>query len=110
MSTEIIVTIYTVVWEIFAGRNFHESLDLGLFVFLFSRMATCLVVFRLTLRGRLCVMNGNGKQGTIVYSRNKLLTLYFPKKELQDCSLLKMPMFEYESRIRGYHVIDYLEQ
>ena len=35
----------TVVSEIFAGHNFRKSLDLGLFVFLFSRMATCLLVF-----------------------------------------------------------------
>ena len=70
-----------------------------------------LIGFRLALRGHLCVMNGDRKQGTIVYSRDKLLTLYFSKKEMQDCSLLKMPTFEYESCIRGYHVLsDYLEQ
>ena len=63
-----------------------------------------LIGFRLALRGRLCVMNGDGTQGTIVYSRDKLLTFYFSEKELQDCSLLKMPTFEYESCIRGYHV------
>ena len=56
-------------------------------------------------------MNVDRTQGTIVYSRDKLLTFYFSEKELQDCSLLKMPMFEYESCIRGYHVLsDYLEQ
>ena len=48
-------------------------------------------------------MNGDGMQGTIVHSQDKLLTFYFSEKELQDCSLLKMPMFEYESCIRGYH-------
>ena len=63
-----------------------------------------LIGFRLALRGRLCVMNGDGTQGTIVYSRDKLLTFYFSEKEPQDCSLLKMPMFEYESCIRGCHV------
>ena len=63
-----------------------------------------LIGFRLALRGRLCVMNGDGMQGTIVYSRDKLLTLYFSEKELQDRTLLKMPTFEYESGIRGYHV------
>ena len=60
--------------------------------------------FRLALRGRLCVMDGEGTQGTIVHSRDKLLTLYFSEKELQDRSLLKIPTFEYESGIRGYHV------
>ena len=56
-------------------------------------------------------MNGDGTQGTIVHSRDKLLTFYFFEKELQDCLLLKMPTFEYESCIRGYHVLsDYLEQ
>ena len=63
-----------------------------------------LIDFRLALQGRLCVINGNGTQGTIVYSRDKLLTLYFSEKEPQDRSLLKMPTFEYESCIRGYHV------
>ena len=81
--------------EFFAGRNFRESLDLGLFAFLFSRMST---------GGRLCVMNGDGTQGTIVYSRGKLLMFYFSEKEVQDCSLSQMPTFEYESCIRGYHV------
>ena len=38
------------------------------------------------------------------YSRDKLLTFNFSEKEPQDCSLLKMPTFEYESCIRGYHV------
>ena len=39
-------------------------------------------------------MNGDGTQGTIVYSRDKLLTFYFSEKEQQDCSLLKVPTFE----------------
>ena len=39
------VVYITVVSEIFTGRNFRESLNLGLFAFLFSRMATCLLVF-----------------------------------------------------------------
>ena len=49
-------------------------------------------------------MNGDGTQGTIVYSRDNLLMFYFSEEELQNCSLLKMPTFEYESCIRGYHV------
>ena len=63
-----------------------------------------LIGFRLAFRGRLCVMNGDGSQGTIIYSQDKLLTCYFSEKELQDCSLLKMPTFKYESHIQGYHV------
>ena len=50
-----------------------------------------LIGFRLALRGRLCVMNGDGMQGTIVYSRDKLLTFCYSEKELQDGSLLKIP-------------------
>ena len=53
--------------KIFAGRNFRESLDLGLFAFLFSRMATCMFIgFCLALQERLCVLNGDGTQGAIV--------------------------------------------
>ena len=41
IGTENIFNLYIiVVSKIFTGRNFHESLDLGLFAFLFSRMAT----------------------------------------------------------------------
>ena len=71
-----------------------------------------LIGFRLALRGRLCVMNGDGTQGTIVYSRDKLLAFYFSEKELQNCSLLKMSTFEYEScsYSRISCLLDYLEQ
>ena len=50
-----------------------------------------LIGFRLAFQGRLGVTNGDGTQGTIVYSRDKRLTFYFSEKELQDCSLLKTP-------------------
>ena len=45
VTRKVSILYITVVSEIFAGRNFRESLDLGLFAFLFSRMATCFLIF-----------------------------------------------------------------
>ena len=59
--------------QIFAGCNFRESFDLGLFAFLFSRVATYFLFSISGGGGGLCVMNGDGMQGTIVYSRDNAI-------------------------------------